>query len=130
MKYLFVFLLSSCFVCAAFGQGRSISTKKKITEPYITSGGDTIKVNTVVMLLEPKGVNNEYKYIQLLNGFNEPIKPANSGAAFKRQPVRFFKEADGAYYLFTKYFCVNIEGALMSEELKIIPSINNQPDIK
>lgn len=108
------------FVCV-FGQGRSISLEKKITEPYITYDGDTLCVNsTSLQLLDCSGDNNQYKYVQLLNNFNEPISTATSKHAMKKQPIKFFKVQDDVVYAFTEYFCINVEAALYSKEIRII----------
>ena len=108
------------FVCV-FAQGRSISLAKKITEPYITYDGDTLCVNkTSLQLLDCSGDNNQYKYVQLLNNFNEPISTATSKHAMKKQPIKFFKVQDDVVYAFAEYFCINVEAALYSKEIRII----------
>lgn len=101
-------------------QGKSISFAKKLKEPIITSSKDTLKVDQEVKIGLGSNPDGSFKYVQLLNSFNEPVEPANSRAAMKKQQIKFFKEQDGTSYLFTKYFVLNIEAALMSKELIII----------
>lgn len=110
---MFVFLLS-------FGQGRNISFVKKSIEPYVTSTNDVIKVDDEIMIQEGSTQDGTFRYVQLLNNFNEPIRAAESRFAFKKQKVVFFKIQDGTTYLFTKFFVINIEAALNKNELKII----------
>lgn len=81
---------------------------------------DTLKVNDKILIKEGTTPEGSFKYVQSLNNFNEPIKPASSRMAFKTQTILFFKEQDGTMYAFTKYFAVNIEPALNSKELEII----------
>ena len=121
-----VFLIILCAMCActcAYAQGRSISLAKKITTPYVTDDGDTINVKTsTIQLLDASGANNEYRYVQVLNNANEPIQPATSKKAMKKQPVKFFKSQDDVMYAFTEYFCINIEAALYAKEIRILKS--------
>lgn len=118
-KILFMVLCAMCVCTAAHAQGRAISLKKKITTPYITEAGDTLKIKTTtIQLLESTGDNNQYKYVSLLNGANEPIQPATNKHAFKKQPIKFFKSEDGVMYAFTEYFCINIEAALYVNEIR------------
>jgi hypothetical protein len=63
--------------------------------------------------------DGSFKYVQLLNNFNEPIKPADSKSAMKKQKVLFFKEQDGVMYLFTKFYAINLEAAVLSKEVVI-----------
>ena len=118
-----LFTIALCLMCAcacAFAQGRSISLANKITTPYITDDGDTLCVKTTsIQILDCSGDNNQYRYVQLLNGANEPIQPATSKEAMKKQPIKFFKEQDGVVYAFTEYFCINIEAALYTKEIRI-----------
>lgn len=119
-KHLFtaVFLL---FSVAAFAQGKSISRQKKIMEPYVKQQGDTLRVGDVVQLTEGTGTNGQFLYVQLVNAFNEPVKPADSRIASQKQPILFFKEQDGVTYLFTKFFVANIESAFNKGEAKKVP---------
>ena len=55
----------------------------------------------------------------MLNSFNEPISRADSRSAMKRQKIKFFKEQDGTIYMFTKFYVINIEAALISKELSL-----------
>lgn len=118
--------MKKAFICALFAlsaicvhsQGRSISLQKKITEPYITENSDTLAVGSIIQLLPCDGV--EYRFVQLLNGYNEPVKPASSNVAMKKQPILFFKEQDGVTYAFTKYFCINIDAAIYAKEIRWI----------
>lgn len=103
-----------------FCQGKSISFKKKLYNPYITMIGDTLKVDMEVLIKEGSNLDGTFKYVQLLNNFNEPLYPADTRSAFKKQPIKFFKEQDGAFYLFTKFYCINIEAALSRNEIEIV----------
>lgn len=120
MKKIITTAIIALAALTAFGQGRSISKLPKITTPYITEAGDTLAVGTEVQLLDGTGDRNTFRYVQLLNKFNEPIQPATSKAAMKKQPIVFFKEEDGVMYAFTDFFCINIEAALYKEEIRII----------
>lgn len=116
-RHLLTAALTICSI-AAFGQGKSISREKKILLPYVSQKGDTLNVGDTVMLTEGTGTNGQFLYIQLLNGFNEPIKPADSRLASQRQNILFFKEQDGVTYLFNKFFVANIEAAFNKGEIK------------
>jgi hypothetical protein len=116
-KHLLTAALTSCSI-AAFGQGKSISREKKNILPYVSQKGDTFNLGDAVMLTEGTGTNGQFLYVQLLNGFNEPSKPADSRLASQRQSILFFKEQDGVTYLFTKFFVANIEGAFNKAEVK------------
>jgi hypothetical protein len=116
-KHLLTALLLSC-TSLAFGQGKSISLQKKLSAPYVRSQGDTLHVKDVIQLTEGTGTNGQFLYVQLVNSFNEPVKPADSRAAGQRQPILFFKEQDGVTYLFTKYFVANAEAAFNKGEVK------------
>lgn len=120
MKKLFLIVAFATLTITAFGQGRSISRRPKISTPYVTEDGETLKIGTTLQLLEPTGAGNSYKYVQLLNKFNEPIQPATSRASMKKQPILFFKTEDDVMYAFTEFFCINIEAALYSKEMRII----------
>lgn len=120
-KSIILIVMLMAFSAVGYAQGRSISKKPKITTPYITADGDTLKVGLDVQLLEATGDNNCYKYVQLLNKFNEPIQPATTRVAFKKQPILFFKEEDGVMYAFTEFFSINVEGALYSKEIRTVP---------
>jgi hypothetical protein len=108
------------FTGNCFAQGKSISKAKKIMTPYITSESDTLSVGQEVMLLDGTGTDGRFLYVQLLNGFNEPIQPADSRASSQKQKILFFKEQEGVTYLFTKFFVINIESAIRKGEFKII----------
>lgn len=115
-----IILLLLFFPLIGFSQGRSISMKKKITEPYITMNGDTLKVGTTILFTEGSNDDGKFKYVQLLSGMNEPLYQADSRIAFQKQEIKFFKEQNGSYYLFTKFFCANIEAALNKKEIQIV----------
>lgn len=100
------------------GQGRSISLYKKIKDPIILISGDTLKLSDVLEIQEGTLENGDFKFVQLLNKMNEPIQLANSRFAYVKQPIKFFKEQDGTYYAFTKFFCVNIISALKADEVR------------
>jgi len=117
---LFIFGLVVFTITASFGQGKSISREKKVLVPYVTSNSDTIRIDDEIMLLEGTGTNGQFLYVQLLNGFNEPIKPADSRVASQKQKIIFFKEQEGVTYLFTKFFVVNVESALNKKEIKLL----------
>jgi len=102
-----------------FAQGKNISWKKKSKQPYITYAGDTISIKQDILLLEGSSEDGDFKYVQVINNFNEPLRQATSRVAFQKQPVKFFKEQNGNYYAFTKYFCINIEAALRKSEIEI-----------
>lgn len=104
----------------SFSQGKGISWNKKITSPYITTKGDTLKVGMIIFIKEGTNLDGSFKYVQFLNGLNEPLAPADSRAAYKKQEIKFFKEQDGTSYIFTKFFCINTEAALNREEIAII----------
>jgi hypothetical protein len=114
---LLIFLL--VFPAFALAQGKNISFAKKSIEPIVTSQNDTLKVEQEIKIGIGSNVDGSFKYVSFLNSFNEPIKLADSRAAMKKQQVLFFKEQDGTIYLFTKYFVVNIEAALVSKEIII-----------
>jgi len=118
MKKIMLLLLFIPLI--GFTQGKSIALKKKSKEPYITIKGDTLKVDTQVLIKEGSNGDGGFKYVQLLNGFNEPMYQADSRAAFKKQAIKFFKIEDGTYYFFTNFFCVNIEAALIKGEIEIL----------
>lgn len=118
MKTLLVILLFLFTHSSLFAQGRSISKEPKIYKPYITAQADTVHVGNTVLLKEGVGQNGVFLYVQMLNGFNEPISTADSRAAGQSQKVLFFKEQNGVTYLFTKYFSVNIEPALAKGEIE------------
>lgn len=101
-KHLLTAALTICSI-AAFGQGKSISREKKNLLPYVSQKGDTLNVGDVIALTEGAGTNGQFLYVQLLNGFNEPVKPADSRAASQRQNILFFKEQEGVTYLFTNF---------------------------
>ena len=118
MKYIYT--LALLFICSdSFSQNKSISLAKKITDPYVTQTNDTVRIDDQVVLQLGSNQDGSFKYVQLLNGFNEPIKPADSRQAMKKQKVSFFKEQDGTTYLFTKFYVINIEAALMTKEIKL-----------
>lgn len=120
MRKLLLLVAFATISCATFAQGRSISRQPKLSTPYVTDEGETLKVGTTLQLLEPTGAGNSFKYVQLLNKFNEPISPATSKVSMKKQPILFFKTEDDVMYAFTEFFCINIEAALYSKEVRII----------
>lgn len=108
------------FICISVNaQGASISLKKKIKQPVELSSGQVLKIGDEIRLLEGKNQDGSFRFVQLLNNFNEPIQLADSRAAYKIQEIKFFKEQDGSLYLFTKYFCVHIEPAIINEEIEL-----------
>lgn len=117
---LLLALLASLLACPSFAQSKRISTQPKITKPYITEAGDTLKVGTAIQIMDTSGDSDKYKYVQLLNNFNEPCKPATTRFALKKDKIAFFKEDDGVVYAFTKFFCFNAELALFRKEVRII----------
>ncbi len=124
MKKFILIGLISLFTINLSGQGRNISLVKKSKTPVITSNNDTIKVGTEIMVLEGSNEDGSFKYVQSLNFTNEPVKPASSRDAFRKQKVKFFKEQHGTSYLFTKFYVINIEAALHREEIRLIkPSV-------
>lgn len=117
MKKIILLLLFTTF---SFAQGASISMVKKSKEPLVLSTKDTLQVGSEIKLNEGSINDGTFKYVQLLNNFNEPIQLANSRAAFSQQKVKFFKEQNGVIYVFTKFFCINIEYAIRSKEVELI----------
>ena len=105
-----------------FGQGASISLVKKSTQPVEVSTGQTFKVNDVVFFKLGLNLDGSFRFVQDLNNFNEPIQPSKSRTSMMKQPIKFFKTKDGVVYAFTKYFVVNLEAALLSKEVEILPS--------
>ena len=101
-------------------QGASISLNKKIKEPIEIMQGMVLEVDQEIRILEGTNFDGGFRFVQLLNNFNEPIQPADSRAAYKKQKIKFFKEADGVVYLFTKYFAINVVPALKNEEMEIL----------
>lgn len=104
----------------AFGQGMNISLAKKSKEPVVLSTGDTLKVKQTVFYKLGNNADGSFRFVQMLNNFNEPIKPADSRVSMIKQPILFFKEKDGVIYAFTKYFVSNVEAALLSKEIEIL----------
>ncbi len=119
MKKIFsIFLIG--FSVIAFAQGRSISLLKKITEPITISDSIKLSVDDEIKFTLGTNIDGSFKFVQMLNNFNEPIKPADSRATMMKQKIKFFKEQEGVYYAFTKYFVINIEAALLSKEIELI----------
>ncbi|MDV3662485.1 hypothetical protein CMU51_00220 [Elizabethkingia anophelis] len=115
-------ILSICFtlvIISCFAQGASISWKKRINTPVVING-DTIKVKEELKVLLGTNIDGSFRFVQFLNGMNEPIKSADSRASMKKQEVKFFKSDDGVYYAFTKYFCINLEAAILAKEIELI----------
>lgn len=115
-KITLLLLFTACF---GYSQGKSISLKKKLKDPYVTMNGDTLRVGSLILFTEGSNEDGKFKYVQLLNGMNEPLYQADSRIAFQKQEIKFFKEQNGSYYLFTKFFCANIEAALSKKEIQI-----------
>lgn len=122
-KLIMMMAIMICFInfftFVSFAQGKSISLAPKILTPIVLISGDTIKVDDSITLLIGSGENDSFNYIQLLNGFNEPIQKAESRFAFKKEKIKFFKEENGVIYAFTKCFVINVEAAIIKQEIKI-----------
>lgn len=118
MKKLFI-LLAVGFSLMAFSQGKSISLTKKSTQP-ITLNEQTIKVGDIIHFQLGGNPDGSFRFVQDLNGMNEPLKPSGSRTAMMKQPIKFFKEKDGVIYAFTKYFVANLAAAVKSGEVEII----------
>ena len=119
MKKLFsIFLIG--FTVFTFAQGSSISLLKKITEPITISDSIKLSIDDEIKFSLGTNIDGSFKFVQMLNNFNEPIKPADSRASMMKQKIKFFKEQEGVYYVFTKYFVINIEAALMSKEVELL----------
>lgn len=119
MKKILILSVIFCFCAVAcFGQGRSVSLRKKITEPYQTEQG-VINVGSQIKIAMPME-GKEFAFVSLLNRLNEPISPAPIRMGGKMQKVKFFKEEDGVMYLFTEFFCVQIDLALQYKEIELI----------
>lgn len=116
-----IYLIALLFLVPAitFSQGKNISFSKKSEAPYVTLNKDTLKTNQQVIIATGSNQDGSFKYVHMINNFGEPVKPADSRAAMKKQEIKFFKEQDGTTYLFTKYFVVNVEAALAVKELII-----------
>ncbi len=119
MKKLFSLFLIG-FSIFTLAQGRSISLLKKITEPITISDSIKLSVDDEIKFTLGTNIDGSFKFVQMLNNFNEPIKPADSRATMMKQKIKFFKEQEGVYYAFTKYFVINIEAALLSKEIELI----------
>ena len=117
MKFIITLLVFSIFT---FAQGRSISLLKKITEPITISDSIKLSIDDEIKFSLGTNIDGSFKFVQMLNNFNEPIKPADSRASMMKQKIKFFKEQEGVYYVFTKYFVINIEAALMSKEVELV----------
>ena len=118
MKKLFFLALAFCAILS-YGQGMSISLKKKSTTPVFIEN-DSIKVGDVIFFKIGTNLDGSFKFSQDLNNFNEPIRQSGSKISMMKQPIKFFKEADGVVYGFTKYFVVNLGAAILSKEVEII----------
>ena len=114
-------LLAVGFSLMAFAQGRSISLSKKSTAP-ITLNEQTVKVGDILHFHLGGNPDGSFRFVQDLNGMNEPIQPSGSRTAMMKQPIKFFKEKDGVVYAFTKYFVANIAAAVKTGEVEIIKS--------
>lgn len=123
MKKLFLVCLFCVIASACFAQGRSVSLRKKIKEPYRTEQG-VISVGTKIKLLLPME-GKEFAFVSALNNFNEPIIAAPIRMSGKVQEVLFFKEEDGTMYLFTKFFCAQVDMALRFKEIEIVKEPKN-----
>lgn len=118
MKKLMFLALAFCAILS-YGQGMSISLKKKSTTPVFIEN-DSIKVGDVIFFKIGTNLDGSFKFSQDLNNFNEPIRQSGSKISMMKQPIKFFKEADGVVYAFTKYFVVNLGAAILSKEVEII----------
>lgn len=114
-----ILLFMGLMINFSSAQGASVSWKKKIKEPIETIDGSIIDIGDEIQVNEGVNQDGSFRYVQFVNNFNEPIENADSRAAFKKQKVKFFKEQDGVYYLFTKFFCINIEPALNNSEMSL-----------
>lgn len=117
MKKLVLFLL---FTTLSYAQGASISRIKKSKEPIVLSTKDTLKVDDTIRLMEGSIPDGTFKYVQVLNNFNEPMRLANFRNAFAQQKIKFFKAQDGLVYVFTNFYVINIEYALRNKEVELI----------
>ena len=118
MKKLMFLVLAFCAILS-YGQGMSISLKKKSYAPVFVEN-DSIKVGDIVYFKLGSNLDGSFKFSQDLNNFNEPIRQSGSKISMMKQPIKFFKEADGVVYGFTKYFVVNLGAAILSKEVEII----------
>ena len=122
MKKLMFLVLAFCAILS-YGQGMSISLKKKSYAPVLVEN-DSIKVGDIVYFKLGSNLDGSFKFSQDLNNFNEPIRQSGSKISMMKQPIKFFKEADGVIYGFTKYFVVNLGAAILSKEVEIIKCKN------
>lgn len=119
MKNAFTLLFALLLGHFAFSQGKNISIAKKSKTPYITLSSDTISVDQQLLISTGSNIDGGFKYVQLLNNLNEPIRAAESRFAMKKQSVKFFKEQDGTTYAFTSLFVINIEAAIQAKEVVV-----------
>lgn len=105
---------------AVSAQGARITWKKKIKEPIEVNELLTLDVGDKIRVLEGVNQDGGFRFVQLLNNFNEPIELANSRVAYMSDKIKFFKEDNGIYYAFTKYFCINLVPALNNQEIEIL----------
>lgn len=117
-KLLTILCVSFSIVC--FSQGKSISLLKKSKDPITLSTDQVIKVGQTINIGMGSNPDGSFKFIQMLNNFNEPIQPADSRVSMMKQPIKFFKEQDGVIFIFTKYFVINIEAAIRNKEVESI----------
>lgn len=116
-KILFIFFIGLSMVVNA--QGKSISLTKKSEAP-VTINEQQIKVGDIIYFQLGLNPDGGFRFVQDLNNFNEPLRPSGSRTSMMKQPIKFFKEKDGVFYAFTKYFVTNLEAGLKSGELEII----------
>lgn len=115
-------MLFCSFLFFVSAQTAKLSLKSKNKIDYcVTSAGDTIKVGDFIQYEEPNITGSTYRYVSFLNKINEPIKNADTRIAFKKEPILFFKEDDGVFYAFTKFTAINVEGAVRSKEIIVLP---------
>lgn len=120
MKKLILLIVMTITFLGVYSQGRNISLRPKIKEPITLMSGETLNIGDIIAFKMGSGENDQFNYIQVLNGANEPIGIAGSRFAFRKEKIVFFKEQNGLYYAFSKYFVINIEAAIAKNEIQII----------
>ncbi|HEX9980116.1 MAG TPA: hypothetical protein VGB50_06090 [Flavobacterium sp.] len=114
-----IYLLLLLLAVGVQSQTKAIRLEKKITAPFETVTGDTLRVGDYVQFTEGSDAS-AFRHIKVLNGMGEPVEWADSKAAYKKQAILFFKTENGATYAFTRDFSINLEAALLSGEITTV----------
>ena len=105
------------FVCADLcAQEKSGSDKKNLQTPVVLANADTLRVGDYIQFTE--GLNSgSFRHIMLLNKDNEPVAPADASAAYKKLPIRFFRNINGSTHAYTRNYSIDLNAALDSGEI-------------